>query len=200
MSYDSNGRLATYIDSDHKYSFSYNGVANLVVTRNKLSDGAVDQIIECVLNGAGAITKAEYKSNGTIIYTYQFMYDASGNLISLKGIGGGGTYEKVFTYENGVPVSLKIYDGGTLSRTEHYIYDNSRANKSGLSCWYTWPSDILHGKPLKYYLKESKEFNANGELINHKKNSFTYDAAGYPVTEVISSLIKNTTQTFTYKF
>ncbi|RXK58783.1 DUF4595 domain-containing protein [Lacibacter luteus] len=200
MSYDNNGRLTTYLDSDHKYSFSYTSNASLIVTRSKLSDGTVDQTIECVLNEAGAITKAEYKNNGSITYTYLFSYDASGNLVSLKGIGSGSVHEKFFSYENGVPVLLKTYTGGVLYRTEQYVYDNSRINKSGLACWYNWPSEVLHGKPLKYYLKEAKEYNANGELINHRVNSITHDAAGYPVAEIMTSILKNTTQTYTYKF
>lgn len=200
MSYDNAGRLASYLDSDHNYSFSYAGSTSLVITRKKLNDGTVDQVIECVLNEAGAITKSEYMSNGSIIYTYLFSYDASGNLVSLKGIGSGGVHEKFFSYENGVPVSLKTYTGGVLNRTEQYVYDNSRINRSGLACWYSWPSAVLHGKPLKYYLKEAKEFNASGELINHRVNNITHDAAGYPVSEVTTSILKNTTQTYTYKF
>ncbi|QNA45266.1 DUF4595 domain-containing protein [Lacibacter sediminis] len=200
ISYDNSGRLATYMDSDHKYSFSYNGASNLVVTRSKLSDGTIDQTIECVLNGSGAITKAEYKSNGLTSYTYLFNYDASGNMLSLKGSGGGGTHEEVFTYENGVPVSLKVSDGVSVYRTEQFVYDFSRVNKSGLTYWYIWPSDVLYGKPLKYHLKEVKSFNANGDVINHTKYNLNFDAEGYPVSEVVSSQIKNYIQTYTYKF
>src|SRR5436190_10976931 len=47
LTYDAQGRLSAYRDDEHKYSFSYDAGSKLNVTRNRLSDGQADQIIEC---------------------------------------------------------------------------------------------------------------------------------------------------------
>lgn len=200
MSYDNSGRLLTFLDSDHKYSFSYVTPSSLIVTRTKLSDGIVDQQIDCILNVAGAITKMDYKQNGSVIYTYLFTYDLSGNLKMVKGVSNGNTNEVEFIYENDVAISSKSISNGVLIRTTQYSYDYTKPNKTGLTHWNVWPSDILHGKPLKYHIAEFKDFDMNGMLKQHIKNSIEFDPYGYAIKETFLSITNNSKKLYQYKY
>ena len=145
MTYDAQGRLATYTEDDRTSSFAYTSATKLEVTRRKKSDNSIDRIYDCTLNSFGAITEMLFKESNTIKYTYLLEYNSDGYLTKIKGINPGYTYEEFFEIVDGNATSSKLYYDGVQSSNRQYFPDNTKPNKTFFSTWTYWPSATLFG-------------------------------------------------------
>ena len=193
MTYDVQGKLATYTEDDHTSSFAYTSATKLEVTRRKKSDNSIDRIYDCTMNSHGAITEMLFKENNVINYTYQFEYNPDGYLTKIKGINPGYIYEEYFEIVDGNVVSSKLYYDGVQSSSRQYIPDNTKPNKTYFSTWSYWPSATLFGKPSKYHLKEFKNFNMSNTLTWHSKYMIETDPQGYPVKITTDFILQGNT-------
>jgi YD repeat-containing protein len=200
MTYDAQGRLATYTEDDHTSSFTYTSATKLEVTRRKKSDNSIDRIYDCIMNSHGAITEMLFKENNVIKYTYLFEYNSDGFLTKLKGINPGYTYEEYFEIVDGNVASSKLYYDGVQSSNRQYSPDNTKPNKTFFSTWSYWPSATLFGKPSKYHLKEFKDFNMNNTLTWHTKYMIEADTQGYPVKITTDFILQGTKGITDYSF
>jgi len=200
MTYDAQGRLATYTEDDHTSSFAYTSATKLEVTRKKRSDNSIDRIYDCTMNSHGAITEILFKEDNVIKYNYQFEYNADGYLIKLKGINPGYVYEEFFEIVDGNATSSKLYYDGVQSSNRQYFPDNTKPNKTFFSTWSYWPSATLFGKPSKYHLKEFKEFNMSNILSWHTKYMMETDAHGFPVKITTDFILQGTKGITSYSF
>jgi len=196
MTYDAQGRLATYAEDDYTSSFAYISATKIQVTRRKRSDNSIDRIYDCTLNSHGAITEMLFKENNVIKYTYQFDYDAADYLTKIKGINPGYTYEEYFEIVDGNVASSKLYYDGVQSANRQYFSDNTKPNRTFFSTWSYWPSATLFGKPSKYHLKEFKNFNMSNTLTWHTTYMIETDVQGYP-TRITTDFILQGTKGFT---
>ena len=200
MTYDTQGRLATYTEDDRTSSFTYTSVTKLEVTRRKKSDNSIDRIYDCTMNSHGAITEMLFKENNVINYDYQFEYNSDGYLTKIKGINPGYTYEEYFEIVDGNVVSSKLYYDGVQSANRQYLHDNTKLNKTFFSTWSYWPSATLFGKPSKYHLKEFKNFNMSNTLSWHTKYMIETDPQGYPAKITTDFILQGTKGVTNYSF
>ena len=200
MTYDAQGRLATYTEDDHTSNFLYTSATKLEVTRRKKSDNSIDRIYDCTMNAHGAITEMLFKESNIIKYTYQFEYNSDGYLTKIKGINPGYIYEEFFEIVDGNATSSKLYYDGVQSSNRQYFPDNTKPNKTFFSTWTYWPSATLFGKPSKYHLKEFKDFNISNTLTWHSKYMIETDAQGYPVKITTDFILQGTKGITNYSF
>ncbi len=200
MTYDAQGRLATYTEDDHISSFAYTSATKLEVTRRKKSDNSIDRIYDCTMNSHGAITEMLFKENSVINYNYQFEYNSDGYLTKIKGINPGYIYEEYFEIVDGNVASSKLYYDGVQSSNRQYVKDNTKPNKTFFSTWGYWPSATLFGKTSKYHLKEFKDFNMSNTLTWHSKYMIETDAQGYPVKITTDFILQGTKGITNYSF
>ena len=200
MTYDVQGRLATYTEDDHTSSFAYTSATKLEVTRRKKSDNSIDRVYDCTMNSNGAITEMLFKESNIIKYTYLFEYNSDGYLTKIKGINPGYIYEEFFEIVDGNATSSKLYYDGVQSSNRQYFPDNTKPNKTFFSTWTYWPSATLFGKPSKYHLKEFKDFNMSNTLTWHSKYMIETDAQGYPVKITTDFILQGTKGITNYSF
>jgi len=200
MTYDVQGRLATYTEDDHTSSFAYTSATKLEVTRRKKSDNSIDRVYDCTMNSNGAITEMLFKESNIIKYTYLFEYNSDGYLTKIKGINPGYIYEEFFEIVDGNATSSKLYYDGVQSSNRQYFPDNTKPNKTFFSTWTYWPSATLFGKPSKYHLKEFKDFNMSNMLTWHTKYMVETDAQGYPVKITTDFILQGTKGITNYSF
>jgi YD repeat-containing protein len=200
MTYDAQGRLATYTEDDHTSSFVYTSATKLEVTRRKKSDNSIDRIYDCTMNSHGAITEMLFKENNVINYNYQFEYNSDGYLTKIKGINPGYIYEEYFEIVDGNATSSKLYYDGVQSSNRQYFPNNTKPNKTFFSTWSYWPSATLFGKPSKYHLKEFKDFNMSNTLTWYTKYMIETDAQGYPVKITTDFILQGTKGVTNYSF
>ena len=200
MTYDAQGRLATYTEDDRTSSFAYTSGTKLEVTRRKKSDNSIDRIYDCTMNSHGAITEMLFKENNVIKYNYQLEYNSDGYLTKIKGINPGYVYEEYFEIVDGNVVSSKLYYDGVQSSNRQYFPDNTKPNKTFFSTWAYWPCATLFGKPSKYHLKEFKDLNMSNTLTWHTKYMMETDAQGYPVKITTDFILQGTKGVTNYSF
>ena len=200
MTYDAQGRLATYIEDDRISSFAYTSGTKLEVTRRKKSDNSIDRIYDCTMNSQGAITEMLFKENNIIKYTYLFEYNSDGYLTKIKGINPGYIYEEFFEIVDGNATSSKLYYDGVKSSNRQYFTDNTKPNKTFFNTWSYWPSATLFGKTSKYHLKEFKDFNMSNTLTWHSKYIIETDPHGYPVKITTDFILQGTKGITNYSF
>lgn len=181
ITYDATGRIATLLDRPTETDyFDYQSPTMLVITTKKNIDNSVKQIKECTINDKGYISKMVIKVNAVVNYTYEYTYNVEGYTTKVKGYNAAGSgFETEYTYVNGSPASFKKYNDGVQTSTGQYIYDETKLNKMPFPINFNFPSYNLFGKPVKYILKEYKQFDMSSTLIWHLKNSSEFDAEGY---------------------
>ena len=190
--YDGQGHLAAYSNGNFKRTFNYQSATQLLVSEISLPANTPKQTIECTLNSAGAVTVAVYKNNtGTVVYTYSYVYDADGHIISEKGQYAANNYfENFFVWKEGNLVSGKKYDNGVHTSNRQYFYDNNKLNTAGQISAGLFMSKTLFGKQSKNHIAELKIVDLNDKLIWHTTSNYQLDAAGYPVKDVYTNVLQ----------
>jgi hypothetical protein len=203
FTYDAQGRVAVIISDEQTSTFNYVSASSLVVTAKNNIDNSPYRSFNCTLNSKGYITKISMiNPDGTLYYTYNYTYSPEDYIIKTEGIPPSGVgFTAEYTIQNGNVVSSKNFNGGALSYTGQYNYDNSLVNKTGFGHTGYWYSNKLFGKGLKNMLVDYKSFSPNNTLTWHMTYEHELDADGYPLSTTSLNVLQNKKgiETYVYK-
>ncbi|NCU06047.1 MAG: hypothetical protein GXC73_18945 [Chitinophagaceae bacterium] len=199
--YDNAGRISSNIEADYTDYFDHQSASKLVVTRKSNTDNSIMRTYEATLNEKGFVTSMISKDKtGAVIETTTITYNSEGYLIKHTTQGIGSSYGREYVIENGKIITGKKFNNGVQTGNEVFTVDMSKENKQSFTAWGYWHSHNLFGKPLKYLIVESKEFDAAGTLKWHRKNNYERDADG-DVTKISTQFISEAaTGITTYKY
>lgn len=145
-------------------------------------DGEVTSVYLKSYDEAGNQTREERWSNGALLYTEDYRYDADGNEIYCLYVNGGVRRETTHVFTDGLLTSLCIDRGGDLDRSD-YFYDTD-GNRIRAESYDT--DGLVE--------TDSYTYDAAGRVLTHRYESadggyvtdtvYTYDARGLCLSEV----------------
>lgn len=192
-------------DQTQKLTYSYN--ENGTVASFELDGGKANYIY----NDEGKLT--EIKGEGSL-NTRTFEYDDQGNIVKQVTLFGGKPYTThEYSYENGVPVKVAVYDkGGALTEENAITYDDKHnpfvnmgvfANSSEMMLGYPVANQEHNvAKITKTYKKKTSymidgAYKMPGDTETNELNR-AYDENGYPVSEIMKRGDNEIKSEFTY--
>jgi hypothetical protein len=202
FNYDAQGKIVTLKNDNRTSFFNFVSASSLVVTEKNNADNSLYRTYESTLNDKGYVTKIVIKNAaGIFVYSYDFTYNAEGNIINQKSTyPNGSTIEEIYVIVDGNPISSKLYYDNVLSNSREYVYDATKVDKTKLSFTGYWSIPGLFGKSPKNLRLEFKDFNPSGTLTWHSKMSYDIDADGYPVKQTTDFILQGKLGVTTFSY